>query len=101
MLDFLWHNIWAVMGLGGVIVILLFAVAYFIPQFRLIAIEAAAGFLAATAIYAKGASDANARRKALEKKAEDDAVASGKAARAAADADVARGVKDGFDTDKP
>jgi hypothetical protein len=101
MLDFLWHNIWAVMGLGGVIVILLFAVAYFIPQFRLIAIEAAAGFLAATAIYAKGASDANARRKALEQKAEDNAVASGKAARTAADADAARGVKDGFDTDKP
>ena len=99
MLSFLWHNIWAVMGIGGVIVIILAAISYFIPQFRLIAIEAAAGVLAATAIYAKGVSDANARRKALEKKAEDAAIASGKADRAAADRDASSGVRDGFNTD--
>ena len=99
MLDFLWHNIWAVMGIGGVCVLILAAVAYFVPQLRLLAIEAAIGFLTATLIYAKGASDANARRKAIEKKAADDAIAAGNRARADAARDAANGVSDGYNRD--
>ena len=99
MLDFLFHNIWAWIGLGGITIIIAIAVAWFIPGLRLVALEVIAGVAAATAIYAKGASDANTRRKALEKKAEDAAIASGKRDRTAADADAARGVRDGFDTD--
>ena len=99
MLDFLWHSVWAWIGLGGITIIILAVVAWFIPGLRLIALEIGGAILAATAIYAKGASDATARRKALEKKAEDAAIASGKTDRAAADADAARGMRDGFDTD--
>ena len=99
MWDFLLHHVIGLIGLGGVVIVGLAVVAWFIPGFRLLAIEIAGGIIAASAIYLKGASDAQARDKARQTAAENAAVASGKADRAAADRDAAGGVRDGFDTD--
>jgi len=57
MLDFLWHSAWIWFGAGGIAVIALVAVAYFIPGFRLTALEIIGGILAAGSIYAKGNRD--------------------------------------------
>ena len=99
MLNWIWHSVAAQIGIAGLAIAGLLAVAWFVPFLRRWAIGAAGLIFSAAAIYAKGASDANARRKAIEKQAEDAAIASGKAARTAADADAASGVRDGFNTD--
>jgi len=76
MIDFFLHSLWGWIGLGGVIIIICGVVAWFIPGFRLVAIEIAGGILAATAIYAKGAKDAEAleaaKKEAAVKKAQED-----------------------------
>lgn len=100
MSDYLFHSVYAWIGLGGITIIILAIVAWAIPGFRLLAIEIAGAILTATAIYAKGASDAKARQQALQKKAEDKAIASGKTERAAAESDAARGMRDGYDRDQ-
>ena len=97
--DFIFHHIIGLLGTGGIIIIGLAVVAWFIPGFRLLAIEIGGGILAATAIYLKGAKDAEARDKARQDAAERAAVASGKTDRSAADRDAASGVRDPFDTD--
>lgn len=69
MWDFLLHSAWAWLGLGGISIIGLFVVAWFIPGFRLTAIEIIGGILAAGAIYAKGASDEKRKETARKEEA--------------------------------
>lgn len=98
--DWLWHSTIAWLGAGGITIVILAVIAWFIPGFRMLAIEIGGAILTAMSIYAKGASDAKRRQQQLQKEAEDRAIASGKSDRAAAERDVANGVDDGFDTDK-
>ena len=76
MFDFILHSLWGWIGLGGLVVILCLVVAWFVPGFRLVALEVLGGVLAATAIYTKGAKDAEAleakKKEAAVKKAQDD-----------------------------
>lgn len=87
MLDFLFHSALAWFGLGAVCIIILAVVAWFIPQFRLTAIEIIGGILAASAIYAKGNSD--------EAKKWNDAIKSDVNKGNQARTDAERGVADG------
>lgn len=100
MADYLFHSVYAWIGLGGVTIVILGVIAYFIPGFRLLAIEIAGAILAATAIYAKGAKDQKGQDQAKQKRVEDAAIAKGKSDRAAAERDASRGVRDGYDRDQ-
>ena len=66
MLDWLWHSIAAQIGLAGLVIAALIAVAVFVPFARRIAIEAIVVVASAGAIYLKGVSDK--RRQEKEKK---------------------------------
>lgn len=98
--NYLFHSVYAWIGLGGVTIVILGVIAYFIPGFRLLAIEIAGAILAATAIYAKGAKDQKGQDQTKQKRVEDAAIAKGKTDRAAAERDAARGVRDGYDRDQ-
>ncbi len=100
MLEFIWNHAWVWFGAGGITIIAMIAVAYFIPGWRVAAIEIAGGIIAAGSIYAKGASDAKKRQLERQAAAEAKSIADAKADRAAADRDVASGVPDGGDRDK-
>jgi hypothetical protein len=97
MLSFLWHSVWAWIGLGGITIVILGVVAWFIPGFRLIAIEIAGAILAATAIYTKGSRD----EALANKKREEEAVKKAKAdydkidARPDTPSDVDKRLRDG------
>lgn len=100
MLEFIWNHAWVWFGAGGITIIALLAVAYFIPGARMAAVEIIAGIIAAGTIYGKGARDAKKREQARQAAAEAKSIADAKADRAAADRDVASGVPDGGDRDK-
>jgi hypothetical protein len=57
MWDFLFHSAVAWLGIGGLAIVGLAVAAWFIPGFRMLALEIGGGILAATAIYAKGNRD--------------------------------------------
>jgi len=96
MLDFIFHSVAAQIGLAGVAIIALVAVAYFFPPFRRMAIGAAGLILAAATIYAKGARD---EKRAWNKATEKD-IAKGKDARSRAERDVASGRVRGSEWDR-
>ena len=98
-MDYLYHSTFAWLGLGGVALMALGAVAYFFPPFRKLAIEAGAAVFAVMAIYAKGANDAKVRDRAKQKAEEDAAIRRATSNRARATDDAARGVRDGFSRD--
>ena len=100
MLEFIWNHVWAMIGVGGIAILVAVAVAYFIPGLRLVALEVIGGILAAGAIYAKGAADAHRSDKERQDKAEAKSIADAKADRAAADRDLANGVSDGGNRDQ-
>ena len=74
MMDFIWQHILSSMagwiGIGGAIVLICVAVAYFFPPFRRAAIAVAITTIAAVGLYAKGSRD----RAALERKKRDKVV---------------------------
>ncbi len=100
MFDFIWNHAWVWFGAGGITIIILAAIAYLIPGARLIAVEIAAGIIAAGSIYAKGASDAKKRQLARQAEAEAKSIANAKADRASAERDLANGVSDGGNRDQ-
>jgi hypothetical protein len=63
MIDFIWHSVWAQLGIAGVLVVGLLAAAWFSPVFKRWFIGAAGFVLAAATIYAKGAADQARREK--------------------------------------
>lgn len=70
MLHFIFDTVFGWIGVAGLVVIGCIAVGYFIPGFRLIAIEIAGVVISAATIYTKGSRD----RAALEQKRKDEAV---------------------------
>lgn len=66
MFDFFTNTIWGWLSLGGGVIAVALAVAWFFPPFRKLALTVAAGAVAVLAIYSKGASDA--RRREREKR---------------------------------
>jgi hypothetical protein len=100
MIDYIWHSVAAQLGIAGVFIAGLLAVAYFFPPFRRLALSAAAVVLGVAAIYAKGASDAARRAKERREAEEKAAVERGERARADAERDAASGVRDGYDRSK-
>jgi hypothetical protein len=99
-MDYLFHSTFAWLGLGGVSLVALGAVAYFFPPFRKLAIEAGAAVFTVMAIYGKGAADAKRRDLARQKAEEDAAILRATSNRNRADTDAASGVRDGYDRDK-
>lgn len=95
----LWHSVTGLLGLGGLTIIVLAAIAWFFPPLRRIAIEIGMAILAVGSIYAKGASDEKRKRELLEKQAADNAVAAGNRARSDAARDAGSGVSDGYQRD--
>lgn len=69
------------LGLTGIVVVVMFAVAWFIPPLRPYAIAAAGTMIAFATIYTKGSRD----RAALEKRRKDEAVKRAQADYAAID----------------
>lgn len=63
MFDFLTNTIWGWLGIGGTVIAMALAVAWFIPPFRKLALTVAAFAAGALAIYSKGASDAKRRER--------------------------------------
>lgn len=100
MIQWIWHNVYAQFGIGLVILLGCAAVGYLFPPLRRLAIEIGAGVIGYLAIYEKGVLDEKKRKDALQREAENKAVASGKSERAAAESDAASGVRDGYDRDK-
>lgn len=89
------------LGLGGISIAGLLAVAWFFPPFRKIALAAAGVMFAALSIYTKGSRDATKRKQAEWDAAERKSVERGNKARADAERDVAAGRvrRDKFDRD--
>lgn len=81
-MDFLWHSTAAWLGLGGVAIVGLAVAAWFIPGFRLLALEIGGGILAAGALMAKGARD----QKIRDEKRKEEAVRKAKESYAKIDA---------------
>lgn len=82
MLDFLWHSTAAWLGIGGLAIVGLAVAAWFIPGFRVLALEIGGGILAAGALMAKGAHDEKLRNETRK----DEAVEKAKADYAKIDA---------------
>lgn len=99
MLSYIWHSTAALLGIGGLALVGLGAIAYLFPPFRRLAIAAGGGLLVLMGSYFKGVRDNAERERERQAKAEADAVAKGKAARTAAERDVADGVRDGYQRD--
>ena len=98
-----WINpLYGWLGLGGVSIAGLVAVAYFFPPFRKFALAAAGVVAAGLAIYTKGSRDAARRKQAEWDKAERRMVDKGNQARADAerDADAGRLSDAEFDRDR-
>lgn len=70
MWDFLFNSLWGWLGIGGAVAIGAFAVAWFFPPFRNMALAIGGAALTAAAIYAKG----NRDRAKLEQRRKDEAV---------------------------
>lgn len=70
MWDFLFNSLWGWLGIAGVTVVCAFAVAWFVPPFRNMALAIAAGAAGAATIYAKGQRD----RAALEERRKEAAI---------------------------
>jgi hypothetical protein len=62
-MDFLFNSIWGWLGIGGTVIAVALAVAWFIPPFRKLALTVAAFAAGVLAVYAKGASDAKRRER--------------------------------------
>ena len=87
-----WINpLFAWLGLGGVGIAGLLALAYFFPPFRKLALAAAAVVAAGLAIYTKGSRDAAKRKQAEWDKANKRSIDKANKARADAERDVASG----------
>jgi hypothetical protein len=99
-ISYIWHSVALQIGLGGLVIAGLLAIACFIPIFRNLALTAAGVLFGLLAAYAKGAKDASDHAKQEQAAAEGKAVDAGTAARAAAEHDAAGGVRDGYDRDK-
>lgn len=87
-------------GLGGVSVAGLLAIAYFIPGFRRLAIEIGAAIAGALFIYTKGIRDGSKAKQAQWDAAIKKQNQRSDDARADAIRDESRGVRDGFDRDE-
>jgi hypothetical protein len=99
-IGYIWHSVALQLGLGGLVIAALLAIAWFIPIFRNLALSAAGVLVGLLAAYAKGAKDASDRAKQKQAEAERQAVDAGTTARADAGRDAAGGVRDGYDRDK-
>lgn len=74
MWDFLFNSLWGWLGIAGITVVGAFAVAWFFPPFRSMALAVAASAAGAAAIYTKG----NRDRAALEERRKEAAIAEAK-----------------------
>jgi hypothetical protein len=99
-ISYVWHSVGLQLGLGGLVIAALLAVAWFIPILRNLALSAAGVLFGLLAAYAKGAKDATDAAKRKQADAERQAVDAGNTARADAERDAAGGVRDGYDRDK-
>jgi hypothetical protein len=99
-ISYIWHSVALQIGLGGVVIAALLAVAWFVPIFRNLALSLAGVLFGLLAAYAKGVKDASDRAKQRQAQAEHQAVDAGTTARADAERDAAGGVRDGWDRDK-
>lgn len=89
------------LGLGGGITAAALAAAWFLPLFRRLAIEIAIIAAVATTLYGKGVHDGSAFKQAEWDATNAKAISNGDAAHNNAVNDASRGVRDGFDRDKP
>lgn len=85
-----------VLGLSGILVVILFAIAWFVPPLRPYAVSAIGAIIAAATIYTKGNRDATRKwNEAIERD-----VQKGEQARADAERDVAAGRVRGDEWDR-
>ena len=98
--EYVFNSLVGWLGIGGLIIAALIAVAWFFPPLRTVAAAGAAGVAAALAAYGRGYRDATRKQKELDEQRERDAIEAAKRARADAERDAASGVRDSHDRDR-